>query len=70
MIADERRLLEMLAASPGGCTEALLATHGFAFDLVVDVLLDGLATAEPTLAGGHTVRITEGGRRALAERPG
>jgi hypothetical protein len=70
MTADERRLLEMLAASPDGCTDAVLAAQDFAFDLVVEALRDGLATAEPILAGGHKVHITEVGRRALTERQG
>jgi hypothetical protein len=30
MIADERRLLELIAAAEEGCTEALLLGHGFA----------------------------------------
>jgi hypothetical protein len=34
MTDDERRLLEMLAGSADGTTDALLAAHGFDFDLV------------------------------------
>jgi hypothetical protein len=29
---DRRRALELLAASPDGCTEALLLAHGFTDD--------------------------------------
>jgi hypothetical protein len=68
------RLLELLAANPDGCTEAVLATHGFPFDLVVEVVRDEFATAERTFAGGKPVestwvRITDVGRRALADEP-
>jgi hypothetical protein len=34
MTADERRLLELLAGSADGATDALLTAHGFNFDLV------------------------------------
>jgi hypothetical protein len=34
MSTDERRLLELLAGSADGSTGALLAAHGFDFDLV------------------------------------
>jgi hypothetical protein len=64
MTADERRLLELLVASDEGATDDLLQAHRSA----------GLATATPehALAGGKPVdvtlvRITDAGRRALAE---
>ena len=72
--ADERRLLELLATSDG-CTDALLAAHGFKLDTMVEVVRAGLATAraERIFAAGKPVEvtrvwITNAGRRAL-ERP-
>ena len=69
-----RRALELLAASPGGCTEAIVLAHGFTTDFLVDLIRVGLATAqtERAVAGGRTMqvtsmRITDAGRRALAE---
>ena len=74
MIADERRLLEELAAAEEGCTEALLLGHGFAFATIFNVVKAGLATAqaERLHAAGQPVeimRITNSGRRALANPP-
>jgi hypothetical protein len=71
MIADERRLLEELAAAEEGYTEALLLGHGFAFATIFNVVKAGLATAqaERLHAAGQPVeimRITDSGRRALA----
>jgi hypothetical protein len=75
MTDDERRLLELLAASYDGCTEAILLAHGFAPGLIDGIVSAGLATAtaERTFAAGRAheftrVRITDAGRRALAER--
>jgi hypothetical protein len=71
--ADERRLLELLAASEDGATEALVAAHGFAAELVVGLVRAGLATAkaEQTFAARRAVdvtrvRITDAGRLVLA----
>jgi len=36
---DRRRALELLAASPDGCTEALMIAHGFTIEQIVFVLL-------------------------------
>jgi hypothetical protein len=74
MIADERRLLELIAAAEEGCTEALLLGHGFAFETMFNVVKAGLATAqaERLHAAGQPVeimRITDSGRRALANPP-
>ena len=76
MTDETRRLLELLAASGDGCTEAILLAHGFALDLIHGIVSAGLATAtaEHTFAAGRAieftrVRITEARRRALAERP-
>jgi hypothetical protein len=71
-IADEerRRLLGLLASAEDGCTANLIVALGFKTDLVVGVVLAGLATSqtEPVVGGRVTrVRITDAGRRALAE---
>jgi hypothetical protein len=72
MTADERRLLELLAASLNGATDALLIASGFKLDLMVGLVRRGFATAQPerTFAAGKPVdctrvKITEVGRRAL-----
>jgi hypothetical protein len=68
---DRRRALELLAASPDGCTEALMS-HGFTVELLVDLCIAELAIATPErmVAGGRAVevvrmKITEAGRQAL-----
>jgi hypothetical protein len=73
MTDDERRLLELLAASDDGCTEAILLAHGIAAELIDGIVTAGLATAqtERTFAAGRAieftrVRITDVGRQALA----
>jgi hypothetical protein len=73
MTADERRMLELLAASDDGCTEAMLLAHGFALDLIHGIVSAGLATAtaERRFVAERWVkvtrmRITDAGRRALA----
>jgi hypothetical protein len=74
MTADERRLLELLVASHEGATDALLQAYGLKLDILISIVSAGLATATPerALAGGKPVdvtrvRITDAGRRALAE---
>jgi hypothetical protein len=42
---DRRRALELLAASPDGCTEALITAHGFTAAQMVELMRVGLATA-------------------------
>jgi hypothetical protein len=66
--------LELLAASPDGCTEATMRAHGFSVDMLAKIVLAGLASVstERVLAGRQPIevarlRITEAGRRALAE---
>jgi hypothetical protein len=61
------------AASPDGCTEAIMLAHGFTVPQMVALIRAGLATAtgERVVAGTRkievaTVRITEAGRKALA----
>ena len=46
---DERRLLELLAGSENGNTDALLTAYGFTAVLMVALVRVGLATAQ---AGG------------------
>jgi hypothetical protein len=60
MADQERRLLELVAASDDGSTEALLLAHGFALEVIVGVVRTGLATAraEPILAGGLAVEVS------------
>jgi capsid protein len=72
--ATRRRALELIAWSPDGMTEAMLLAHGLTVETMVDLIRAGLATAkaECVMAGGRTVevtrvRITEAGRRVLAE---
>jgi hypothetical protein len=71
---ERRRALELLAASPDGCSEAIMLAHGFTVDFLVALIRTGMATRQPerVVAGGRAmevarVRITEVGRRALAE---
>jgi hypothetical protein len=73
MTDDERRLLELLAASDDGATDALLTAHGFKLDVLISIASAEFATVthERTLAAGRPVesrrvRITDAGRRALA----
>jgi hypothetical protein len=75
MTDHECRLLELLAGSEDGTTDAVLMAHGFTAELVVALVRAGLATAksEQTFAAGRAVdvtrvRITDAGWRALAER--
>jgi hypothetical protein len=75
MTADERRLLELLAGSADGTTDALLTAHGFKLDVLISIVSAEFATAQPerTFAAGKPigisrVRITETGRLALADR--
>jgi hypothetical protein len=75
MTDDERHLLELLAKSADGCTDALLTAQGFKLDVLISIVSAEFATAQPerALAAGKPVestrvRITEAGRRALADR--
>jgi hypothetical protein len=68
-----RRALELLAASPDGCSEAIMLAHGFTVDFLVDLIRTGMVTTqtERVVAGGRAMevarmRITELGWRALA----
>jgi hypothetical protein len=70
---DRRRALELLAASPDGCTEALMFANGFTAELLVELVQAGLvsAHAERMVANGKItevarVKISEAGWRAVA----
>jgi hypothetical protein len=73
---DQRRALELLAGSPRGCTESIMMAHGFKRAMLAELVRNGWATAatEIVRAGWRPIevarmRITEAGRRALAQRP-
>ena len=66
---DRRRALELLAASPDGCTEALMFANGFKVELVRAGLAS--AHAERMVTDGRMMevarmKISEAGWRALA----
>jgi hypothetical protein len=44
---EQRRVLQMLAGSPHGCTEPALRAHGFTVGLLVGLVGAGLAVAKP-----------------------
>ncbi len=68
-------LLELLASSPHGATEALLVrAHGFNSEMLAGLVRAGLATAEQeTMKAGAKpvevvrVRITDAGRKEIEE---
>jgi hypothetical protein len=70
---DRRRALELLAsAGAEGCTEAVMLANGIDIDTMVEIIVEGLATATPqrTRAGREVLevarlRITDAGRQAL-----
>ena len=66
-------LLDLLAISPAGATEALLVrVHGFNSDMIANLLRSGLAIQEcKTIAGAMptevvSIKITEAGQEALS----
>jgi hypothetical protein len=71
---DRRRALELLAASPDGCSEALMFANGFTAELLVELVRAGLASAhaERMLADGKMkesarVKISEAGWQTLGD---
>ena len=71
---DRRRALELLAASPDGCTEALMFANGFTGELLVELVRAGLASAhaERVVTDGKMtevahVKISEAGWQTLAD---
>jgi hypothetical protein len=73
--SGQRRALELLASSPHGATEELLAYgHGFSRRMLAGLVLTGLATVRRrVIMAGDTpvevgkVMITVAGRRAIEE---
>ena len=64
--------LRLLAENPGGCTAARMVAHGFILEVLIELIVAGLATTQTEQMGrasqpmGRThFRITEAGRRAL-----
>ena len=72
---SHRRMLKMLAKVQLGCDVNVLLFHGFSFEIMGDLVGSGLATVQlesTKKSSGQTVtvarlRITDEGRRALAE---
>ena len=71
---SRRGALELLASSRDGYTEAILRAHGFSTAQMADLVRAVLATAhsQRVVAGKRVIeitrmRITEAGRKALAE---
>jgi hypothetical protein len=72
---DRRRALELLAASPDGCTEALMLANGFTVEMLVELIRTELATAQPErmIADGKQIEVARCGSlrrdgRRLRER--
>ena len=74
--SEQRRALELLAGSPHGATEELLAYgHGFTRRMLAGLVRAGLATVQRRviMAGDTPVEvgkamITDAGRRAIEEK--
>ena len=64
--AERRRALELLAASPDGCTAAILLAHGFKSDRLVE-LINAVIAGDRAIQVTR-VQITDAGRQAL-DRP-
>jgi hypothetical protein len=45
---DRRRALELLAASPEGCTEALMFANGFTAELLIELVRAGSRPRTPS----------------------
>ena len=61
---QRRRALELLAASPDGCTAAILLAHGFKSDRLVE-LINAVIAGDRAIQVTR-VQITDAGRQALA----
>jgi hypothetical protein len=57
--ARRRRALELLAASPDGCTEALMFANGFTAELLVEPVRAGVATAKAERNGRAPCGVRE-----------
>src|SRR5262245_57685569 len=60
-----RRALALLAASPDGCTEALMFANGFTAELLIELVNAGLASAhaESMVADGKMVEVAREDQR-------
>jgi hypothetical protein len=70
--SERQRALRLLAKAPNGCTEALMLAHGFTYELLDRLVVQGVATTQRhrMRAGRRSIEmtwltITDGGRRAL-----
>src|SRR5215813_4841196 len=63
---DRRRALELLAASPEGCTEALMFANGFTAELLIELVRAGLVSAHAERVVGDG-KMTEVARVKLSE---
>ena len=70
---DRRRALELLAASPDCCTEAVMFANGFTAELLPELVRAGLASAHAERMVGDgkmtevaRVKISEAGWQTLA----
>ena len=67
-----RRALKIIAAHPGGCTEAILAAHNIPADVLIGLVSSGLVMSRSELlddedgAVGTTLWITAAGEWVLA----
>jgi hypothetical protein len=75
-LTDEQlRALRLLARYPSGCPQPVLLEQGFSYDQLSELVLDGLAKLQPSIAreGGQErivvvwAAITAAGRKAIAE---
>jgi hypothetical protein len=64
--------LRLLAENPDGCTAARMVAHGFTLEVLIELIVAGLATTQTEQVGrasqpmGRThFRITEAGRRVF-----
>jgi hypothetical protein len=69
---DRRRALELLAASPDGCTGALMFANGFTAELLIELVRAGPAHAERMVADGQMtevarMKLSQAGWQALAD---
>jgi hypothetical protein len=72
-LSDEhRRALRILARSPNGCTEALMLAYRFTDEMLAELAVYGLLTAQQERVVGRPemvvrMQITPAGRREIAE---
>jgi hypothetical protein len=71
-----RRALQIIAANPDGCTEAMLAALDISADVLIELVRGGLVIArretvveEDSVDEVTKVWITEAGKQVLVARP-